>query len=145
MFNVQKFYDIAKRYVGDLNKDLVHHTFIKIDGRIPKTNPDGYFYRSMKNELRSDSTFRKQYDSVKTIPEPVSDEEITLLDTDRVQSILNDISNEGFRLEVKVFIELATESSSRELSGITGVRRDNLLKIRNFVKTEILKRYGDID
>lgn len=170
MIDVDKFYRVARNYVGDLNRDLVHHVYEKTHDRLPKDNPEGYFYRAMKNELRGDSKFRKQYDRVKTEyvrhqrnPEDddsmfeydveavygVNDprEVYTLLDIDpdRVNSILQEISNDGFRLEVKVFIEMAVDRTANELSEITGVRYKNLLKVRNFVRDEVIKRYGNID
>lgn len=145
MIDVEKFYRIAKRYVGDLNKDLVHHVYEKVHDRTLSGNPDQYFYRAMKNELRGDSTFRKQYDRVKTVDYEHDVDALFDIDPDRVNAILKELSNEGYRLEVKVFIEMSVERTANELSEITGARYHNLLEVRNFVKNEVIKRYGNID
>lgn len=145
MIDVEKFYQVARRYVGDLNKDLVHHTFEKIYDKLPSAqNKDAYFYRAMRNQLRSDMTFRKHYDLVKPFDHDEDIDALFDIDPDRVNAILQEISNEGYRLEVRTFIEMSTDRSANELSKITGVRYDNLLKVRNFVKNEVIKRYGNI-
>lgn len=144
MIDVEKFYKIAFRYVGELNRDLVHHVFLKTEGKLPPANPEAYFYRSMMNELRSDSTFRKQHDHIKLIPQEQYDIEFNSIDPDRVQEILNELSGEGFNLEVKVFIEMANDSALK-LKRLTGVRYESLIEIRNFVKQEVTRRYGNID
>lgn len=145
MIDVDKFYRVARNYVGDLNRDLVHHVYEKTHDRLPKDNPEGYFYRALKNELRGDSKFRKQYDRCKPMTIEQAYDDIHSIDPDRVRAILNDLTNEGHRLEVKVFIEMSVETSARQLKEKTGVRYNNLLNIRNFVRTEVIKRYGNID
>lgn len=145
MIDVEKFYRVARNYVGDLNRDLVHHVYEKTHDRIPKDNPEGYFYRALKNELRGDSKFRKQYDRVKTIDHEHDVDALLDIDPERVNAILQELSNEGYRLEVKVFIEMAVDRTANEISQITGARYKNLLKVRNFVKDEVIKRYGNID
>lgn len=145
MIDVEKFYKVARNYVGDLNKDLVHHTYEKVHDRIPKVNPEGYFYRAMRNELRGDSKFRKQYDRCKTITQEEEFDSLHVIDPDRVEEILRQLSNEGHRLEVKAFIEMSVATTARQLKEKTGIRYNNLLKIRNFVRTEVIKRYGNID
>lgn len=145
MIDVDKFYRVAKNYVGELNRDLVHHVYEKTHDRLPKYNPDGYFYRAMKNELRSDSKFRRHYDRCKPLTEQGEFESLNTIDPERVEEILRQLSLEGHRLEVKVFIEMSVESSALQIKEKTGVRYKNLLNIRNFVRTEVIKRYGSID
>lgn len=144
MINVEKFYRIASRYVGVLNKDLVHHVFEKTYGKLPPANPDAYFYRVMMNELRNDSKFKRHYSRIHAMTTTQYENELTAIDPERVERILNEIAADGFDLEVKVFIEMANDSALR-LNKITGVRYENLLNIRNFVKNEVLQRYGSID
>jgi hypothetical protein len=145
VIDVEKFYKVARNYVGELNKDRVHHTFEKVHDRIPKVNPEGYFYRAMKNELRGDSKFRKQYDRCRPLTQEEEFDNLHDIDPVRVESILKQLSNEGHRLEVKAFIEMSVATTARQLKEKTGIRYNNLLKIRNFVRTEVIKRYGNID
>lgn len=70
--------------------------------------------------------------------------ELNAIDPERVERILNDLKADGFDLEVKVFIEMANDRAL-QLHKITKVRYENLLNIRNFVKNEVLQRYGSID
>lgn len=146
MIDVNKFYRIAARYVGELNRDLVHHTYAEVAHKLPADNPEAFFHGAMKMEAKGNSKFRKQYREESQLSTDVMDEpEFDRLNPERVQSILEDLMHEGYRLEVKAFIELATGKSMVEFNRITGVRRDNLIKIRNFVKTEVIKRYGNTD
>lgn len=145
MIDIEKFYRIAKSYVGNLNKDLVHHTFEKVHDKLSiAKDPEAYFYQAMRNQLRGDMTFRKHYDLVKAVDYEDEVGALFDIDPDRVNAILKEISDEGYRLEVKTFIEMSTDKSANELSKITGVRYDNLLKVRNFVRNEVIKRYGNI-
>lgn len=142
VIDIEKFYRKASRLVGDLNRDLVHHVFEKTHDKLPSDNPDAYFYRSMMNELRSDSKFRRNYDRIRI--ETEEQFEAIEINTERVQGILNELSAEGFGLEVKVFLEMANESAHK-IKKVTGVRYENLLNIRNFIRNEVIQRYGHID
>lgn len=146
MIDVQHFYAIARKYVGNLNQDLVHHVFEKTSGKLPADNPGAYFHQSLKNELRKDSSFWKIYGSSSAIVQDVEDVQETdpAISPEEVQEILSQLSSEGYRLEVKVFIEMSIESNALKLNKITGVRYENLLNIRTFVKKEIQKRYAQL-
>jgi tryptophanase len=145
--NIQKQYDTARAFIGDLGEDLVHHCFIKIATKNLGVidHPDAYFQTVMFNELRKDSKFRRIYNP------KVEDFEINYsfledYDPDKVKAILTDLEKEGHKEEIKVFRYIATHQNKNcGLERSTGVRREILKSIYELVKQEIVERYGDSD
>lgn len=132
-------YRFGNKYVGELGRDLVHHCYLKSFDKLPTENPEGYIHRVMINELRSDSKFKKQYN---TIHKPFEvDGEYVPNDLDVVYLILDELVREGFKLQVNVFLELNQKGGATRMRIATGARYKNLIEIRKFVLTEIKNRY----
>ena len=138
--NLQKQYEIAETFVGDLNRDFVHHCFLEF-AKIKDVNyPDSYFYRIMISQLKKNSTFMKKYKPTKADFD-ITESELDNYDPQQVDKILKNLERRGLKEEVQVFRHLAVNGKICELERATGVRRDILKKIFNFVKTLILEKY----
>ena len=136
MFNFKKQYEIAATMVGDLNKDFVHHCYLRIAERIDITRlkyPDTYFYSVMRSQVKE---FMRIYDR-QVFNEPLDDIETTD-SIEHIRKQLEQLRDAGFIEEVYVFERLATGTKSVDLSEKTGISRAVLKNIYNFVKNTIL-------
>ena len=136
MFNFKKQYEIAATMVGELNKDLVHHCYLRIAERIDITRlkyPDTYFYSVMRSQVKE---FMKMHDR-QVFNEPLDDIETTD-SIEHIRKQLEQLRDAGFIEEVYVFERLATGTKAVDLSEKTGISRALLKNIYNFVKNTIL-------
>jgi hypothetical protein len=149
VIDIEKQYEYAKRLVGELNKDLVHHCILILHDKGINTDklkfPDTYFYRVMICEIDKRGGFTKKY-----FPQLIPyDEDETTFEKDPfvVQQILNEMVKEGYKEEVKLFrvYSLNINNFAIPLQKKTGLHRNTLQNCINFVKQTIIERYGSYD
>lgn len=139
----EKQYRTAYKLVGNLNKDLVHHCYIRVNEMVDVSAikyPDTYFYRVMISQL---SSFMKLYDPHNEITHDVKDEEINTTDLPDITKQLDNLSKQGYYEEVFIFKQLAQGNKITDLSKKTGVHHAELRKMFNFVKDIILEKYDN--
>ena len=122
--------------VGELNKDFVHHCYLRIVERVEIDRlkyPDTYFYSVMRSQVKD---FMKMHGR-QVFNEPLDDIETTN-SIEHIRKQLEQLKDAGFIEEVYVFERLATGTKSVDLSEKTGISRAVLKNIYNFVKNTIL-------
>lgn len=137
----EKQYRTAYKLVGKLNKDLVHHCYLRICDTVDTTAikyPDTYFYRVMISQL---SSFKKTYEPFTEEIKDVEDEHIEPTQLPDISKQLDVLSKQGYYEEVYIFRCLANGEKITYLSKKTGVHHLELKKMFNFVKDIILEKY----
>jgi DNA-directed RNA polymerase specialized sigma24 family protein len=122
--------------VGELNKDFVHHCYLRIVERIEIDRlkyPDTYFYSVMRSQVKD---FMKMHNR-QVFKEALDDIETTD-SIEHIRKQLEQLIDAGFFEEVYVFERLATGTKAVDLSKKTGISRAVLKNIYNFVKNTIL-------
>ena len=151
--DLAKQYGIAKSMVGSHYADLVHSSFIRyeqIKERTTITNPDTYFYRIMLSHLRKGHKFHKHYlnQASDNHLEPILEQDEPGLNLTRVEEILKELVDEGYREEVLTFIYISQNKGKHggiSIKSKTGIHGAVFKKIVTFVRNEIITRYGNND
>ena len=138
--NLEAHYRTAKRLVGNLGNDLVHHCYLKMQAVENIQNPDSYLYRIMLNELNRYSEFWKIYGKAESNELTEQAEVLEISPNDSIINILSCMALKGLSAEVKLFME-STHTSISEISKRSNISTETLSKIINFVKAEVKKEY----
>lgn len=146
--NLKNMYRHGKVLAGQNGMDLVHICYERIVLKNPENVDDvnKYFYRMMCNQVREKSSvFNKKYGRQERIDFDKLECEYFDVNTEEIENIIQELKNQGFIFEVKTFLELVETKNFLEFTRKTGVRYETLMKIYNFVRTEIVNRYESTD
>jgi len=145
---IDKYYGYARGIAGDLGEDLVHHVILnnKLLDKCKEVNKkalDRYVHLTLEREYRNKSSkFYRKYRKPELTKQHIDDTPTGGYDTIRLHTILLQLENEGYTLEVKVFKQCyLTGTSEFSFSQRSGVDRKAIGKLCTFVKEEIRKRY----
>ena len=166
MLDIEKQYRIAESMIGSDGRELVHLCYELIAPKLKKIeHQDTYFYRVMRNEVKSgrwqehktglpkksitycldwnEESLNSSADLQEKIAATHSASKFFEYNPIKVQDIIKHIELEGFREEVQLFKRHAAGDSITQLNIDTNVCRRLIKECINFVQQSVIERYGD--
>lgn len=146
MNNFEKFYLIAKKLVGELNYDLVHHCYLLVPTIDLEVN-GAYFTSVMKNQaFNSYSTFNKEFrpkhSKLDFDLQELPKDESQHYDANLLHKIFLELEIEGLEYEVGIYKEAMLVSSQRSVAKRLKKSRSMTIKpICDLIQNKIKERY----
>lgn len=132
---LDKFYGIAKKHHGDLNRDVVHDLFCKFGSDLPS---DAYLSTCIRHN--KPKPLVEKFDVSDLFLDQEDQDENFEPTLRKLSQAVNNV-RQNFEIEVDTFLECQVNSNYKAFSASSGIARSVLEKICKFAKNEILKEF----